>query len=304
MPKKKSSGPVPFPADGELPDGKELPAGKPLPAGGAQLGGNQFPGGKKFSKDAVSVDAELGAGTAAMEVPTASATITGDAVLELARLHVGEPYILGARAPMANPGWKGPWDCAEFVSWCVYQTTGVLFGTRPLNNPVLADAYTGYWSEQARATGALITVQAAANIPGAVVLRRPATGQHGHIVVSDGQGGTVEAHDKVHGVIKGTLSGRRWDTGILVPGIAYFQSDTVVVPSPVASEPLRVMHPLMRGDRVRKVQRKLLALNYPVGAEDGIYGPQTAHAVLAFQVRNGLVADGEVGAATEKVLFG
>ena len=35
---------------------------------------------------------------------------------------------------------------------------------------------------------------------------------------------------------------------------------------------------------------------------DGIYGPQTAHAVQQFQNAKGLVADGEVGPATFKAL--
>lgn len=304
MPKKSNAGPVPFSDTGTLPGGNPLPGGGQLPGGGGLPGGRPLPRGQRLGATAALPGMGAGARAAPMEVQTADSKTSGDAILELARLHVGEPYILGARAPMANAAWKGPWDCAEFVSWCVYQATGVLFGTRPLDNAVLADAYTGYWSEQARAAGALIDVQAAANIPGAVVLRRPSTGQIGHIVLSDGKGATVEAHSKALGVIKGTLSGRRWDTGILVPGIAYFQSDAAVVPSPVAVEPLRVTQPLMRGERVSKAQKKLLALNYPVGSVDGIYGPQTAHAVRAFQVRNALVADGEVGEQTHKALFG
>lgn len=79
--------------------------------------------------------------------------VTGDDVLAIARPHIGEVYKLGARAPMANSGWTGPWDCAEFVSWCVYQASGILFGTQPRNDPVRADAFTGFWAEQTREAG-------------------------------------------------------------------------------------------------------------------------------------------------------
>ena len=75
---------------------------------------------------------------------------TATDVFDLAIKHLGEPYVLGARAPMGNSKWRGPWDCAEFASWCLFQGTGVLFGVMPRNNPVAADAFTGFWADQAR----------------------------------------------------------------------------------------------------------------------------------------------------------
>lgn len=240
----------------------------------------------------------MATGAAALQVP---ATRSGDAVLRLARRHVGERYILGARAPMGNPGWTGPWDCAEFVSWCVFQATGVLFGTEPRHDPMLADAFTGFWADQARQAGALIGVEDAARIPGAAVLRRPRAGAIGHIVLSDGRGGTVEAHSSARGVVADTLSGRRWDHGILVPGVSYLQSDAEVPLKPPAAV-LRLTDPLTRGDRVRRLQQALAAKGFAVGSADGIYGPQTAHAVRLFQAAKGLVADGEAGPRTLKAL--
>ena len=112
-------------------------------------------------------------------------------IFALAIKHKGEPYILGARAPMANSKWKGPWDCAEFASWCLYQTTGVLFGVMPRNDPVAADAFTGFWFEQARAASAAVPVEVAARTAGAFVVRKPEIGKIGHIVISDGKGGTA-----------------------------------------------------------------------------------------------------------------
>jgi cell wall-associated NlpC family hydrolase len=228
---------------------------------------------------------------------------TGAGVLALAADHIGEKYVLGARAPMANPNWKGPWDCAEFVSWCVYQHCGILFGTQPRNAPILADAYTGYWGEQAQQAGCTIPWQDAVAIPGAILLRRPSSTLTGHIVIVDGKGGTVEAHSTLRGVIAGPVDARRWDVGILVPGIAYFQSD--IAPKSLAPPPfvLRVTQPLMRGELVRKVQGKLAHDGYPIGTVDGIYGPQTAHAVVLFQHTYGLLADGEVGPTTMAKLF-
>ena len=57
-----------------------------------------------------------------------------------------------------------------------------------------------------------------------------------------------------------------------------------------------------RGDDVAAVQRKLIAWGYLSGSADGRYGAKTRDAVLAFQRRNGLSADGRVGPATGGVL--
>ena len=72
--------------------------------------------------------------------------ITGIDVVKLANKHLGEQYILGAFAPKDNEKWKGPWDCAEFASWVLFQTTGLLLGcTNNDANPATADAYSGAW---------------------------------------------------------------------------------------------------------------------------------------------------------------
>lgn len=240
--------------------------------------------------------------------PAVTATATGQPsinaieVLALAQQHIGESYVFGTRVPIGNPNWKGPWDCAEFVSWCVYNASGILFGTEPADDPLRADAYTGYWAQQAAKLGCAVSVADAMAIPGAILLRKPQPGATGHIVISDGVGGTVEAHSSALGVIASTASGRRWDTGILVPGINYFRSD-LETPTPDTPFVLRLTHPMMQGERVRRVQEALNKLGLPAGSEDGVYGPQTAHAVEIFQAQNGLVADGEFGPATEGKLF-
>ena len=227
---------------------------------------------------------------------------TGADVVALARKHLEESYKLGARAPMANSKWKGPWDCAEFASWCLFQASGVLFGTKPTDDPVRADAYTGYWFEQARAANAVIDVDDAAAIVGAFVVRQPVPAKIGHIVISDGIGGTVEANSTKTGVITSTLSGRRWDIGVLVPGVTYFRGPDPVIVAPPPATILRVTSPLTRGKIVEKIQKELAKRGFASGQADGVYGPQTASAVIAFQAAKGLVADGEVGPATRKAL--
>lgn len=222
-------------------------------------------------------------------------------LLRIARKHLGEEYLLGSIAPKGNADWRGPWDCAEFASWCVFQTNGRLFGCRPRNgNPDQVDAYTGYWGEDARSIGQVISVGQAAATPGAFLLRLPGSAI-GHVAISAGDGKTVEAHSRKRGVIEGSAADRRWDIGVLVPDIDV-RLPAAPRPVPAPGLVLRVKEPRMTGELVRAVQRALAAAGFNPGPVDGIYGGQTAAAVRAFQLRKGLAVDGEVGRLTARAL--
>ncbi|MFR9775605.1 L,D-transpeptidase family protein [Micromonospora sp. MS34] len=58
------------------------------------------------------------------------------------------------------------------------------------------------------------------------------------------------------------------------------------------------LHQGARGAAVTTLQRRLTALHYDVGGVDGIFGPSTFHAVVAFQKVNSLARDGIVGPRT------
>ncbi len=275
------------------PQTSEVPSTPSMPSSSDMGWGHDMPWGMHHA----TLEATIGASI----VKQNGHEVTGEDILAIAKQHLGESYVLGARAPMANSEWRGPWDCAEFVSWCLYQASGILFGTEPRNDPVRADAYTGYWAQQALATQCTVSVATANVTMGAILLRYPAVGAIGHIVFSDGLGGTIEAHSSKDGVIAGVVDGRRWDTGILVPGIRYHRSVDDVLPNTTART-IRLTSPLIKSEIVAKIQRCLVKLGYAPGSNDGIYGPQTAHAVAKFQADRGLVADGEVGSNTLKAL--
>jgi N-acetylmuramoyl-L-alanine amidase len=227
---------------------------------------------------------------------------TGTDLLRKAAPHVGEAYHLGVLVPKDNPAWRGPWDCAEFASWCVFQVTGRLYGCDNNNgNPVRADAFSGFWKRDAAAIGINVSVEVAALTKGAAILRFPQPNLIGHVVFSDGEGGTIEAHSTATGVIRSRLAGRRWDAGVLVPGVEYTQGDAPVIVTPPLLV-IRLTTPLTRGAIVKEIQRKLKAAGFHPGAIDGIYGMQTVAGVSAFQIANGLLADGEVGPETATAL--
>lgn len=147
---------------------------------------------------------------------------TGEQMLRLAEKHINERYV-NVLVPKNDPDWKGPRDCAEFMSWLVYQTGGFLYGcTDNKGNPATTEAYTGSWQRDSKKLGQ--------RIPGSrrhprwapfscAILQRPT--RWGASRVSDGRGGTVEAMGRKFGVRAGRASGRNWDTGVLVPGFDY-----------------------------------------------------------------------------------
>lgn len=58
-----------------------------------------------------------------------------------------------------------------------------------------------------------------------------------------------------------------------------------------------------KGDTVKALQSRLITLGYLTGKADGNFGPQTEKAVIAFQKKNGLTADGVAGPATQNKLY-
>ena len=57
-----------------------------------------------------------------------------------------------------------------------------------------------------------------------------------------------------------------------------------------------------KGDLVKEVQTKLIKWGYLTGRADGIFGAKTKTAVIKFQRKNGLTADGVIGTRTAQAL--
>ena len=145
--------------------------------------------------------------------------MTGSQLVQLAAKKRGQKYVLGARAPLSDPAYSGPWDCAEFVSWAAYQATGQKIGCTESGDP-----YTGAWA----AIKPTIPLEQAYKTPGAVLVRKPRPGHMGHVALSDGKGGTIEAHSKALGV--GQFAGaaqREWTSAVLIPGVEYGEEKKV-----------------------------------------------------------------------------
>jgi hypothetical protein len=82
---------------------------------------------------------------------------------------------------------------------------------------------------------------------------------------------------------------------VLVPALMLALALACVLAAP-ASADAEVLKPGSRGPLVAQVQQKL---GVPA---DGVYGPQTGHAVRSFQAHKGLTVDGVVGPQTAHTL--
>ena len=229
---------------------------------------------------------------------------TGNDLLKIGNKHLTETYILGAFAPKDNIKWRGPWDCAEFASWLVYQTTGLLVGcTNNSSKPSTADAYSGAWARDADASHRSISIGQARSVAGAALIRKPAgAGGIGHVAISQGDGTTVEAHSSARGVTNDKVDGRRWDVAMLIPMISYPDELPTSVFSPPQALVLRLKFPPMQGALIKELQKALKAKGFEPDSLDGVFGPHTEAAVRGFQLKSGLVSDGEAGPTTLSTL--
>ncbi len=228
--------------------------------------------------------------------------MTGDDIVLLGDKHVGEPFLLGARVPKDDASYKGPWNCTEFVSWLYYQTFGILYGcNNNLGDPQTAETYSDSWARDAHELGRIITVEEAKATPGAVILRIAGTGEVGHIAVSDGNGGTVEAHGSIDGITNSVVDGRRWDMGVLIPGVTY-KANPIIAYRPPTIEIYRLTQPNMVSTDVGQIQITLNRRGFDTDGVDNIFGEQTLRAVKLFQDSVGLNPDGEVSALTAAAL--
>jgi peptidoglycan hydrolase-like protein with peptidoglycan-binding domain len=127
------------------------------------------------------------------------------------------------------------------------------------------------------------------------------TFQRAHHLTADGIVGP-QTWNALTQALGDSSSGRTASRG---GGIALQTAGKTVDPGSTATPayPGQALRVGSRGSAVTQVQQRLKALGYNVGTVDGVFGPQTASAVTAFQRANHLTADGIVGPATWQALF-
>lgn len=88
--------------------------------------------------------------------------------------------------------------------------------------------------------------------------------------------------------------------GIRVDGVCGPQTWSALVEAGyrLGDRPLYLTHPMLRGDDVAELQRRLGSLGFDGGRVDGILGPRTERALADFQRNAGVVSDAVCGPAT------
>jgi len=226
---------------------------------------------------------------------------SGKDILKAAERHLGEAYVLGTPVNYDDPDYAGPWDCAEFASWCFWTAAQIRFGMRKEGSKW--GAYSGHWATDAEKNKVAIRPSEAAWVAGAVLVRIPVSKViSGHVALSDGDNGTVEAMGAKYGVTRGKIARRAWDLGVLVPGIDYSGTSFSALPTGAAFA-LRATNPTARGPLVSRIVKKLKKLGLYDGDDTELYDVNVAASVARFQADQGLVVDGEYGSKTESMLL-
>ena len=110
----------------------------------------------------------------------------------------------------------------------------------------------------------------------------------------------VKAFQRANGLSGDGQAGSQTQTK-LYSASAKYAASPVATANPDQTRTLTIG---MTGNDVYALQERLIELNYLSGVADGVFGTETQSALVAFQNRNGLTADGQAGASTLKKLSG
>lgn len=147
-------------------------------------------------------------GPVAAEVGPLVVGVTGSAIVGKAMTQAGDPYIFGYEVDLDDPDPEA-FDCSELVQWVCAQLRV---------KPTMPDGAAGQY-DHCKKQGTLVSIEKAVKTVGALLFRISSSGNH--VVISRGDGSTIEAKGSAYGVgVFGTV-GRGWTAAALIPGVKY-----------------------------------------------------------------------------------
>lgn len=154
----------------------------------------------------------LKAYTGDVEAPIATipaGKATGKAVVAKAMTQAGDPYIFGTEVDLNDPD-PDAFDCSELVQWVCAQLKVV---------PTMPDGAI-YQRNHCQKYDTIITMAEAVKTPGALLFRIQADGSN-HVVISRGDGSTIEAKGTAYGVGIFSLNTKNFTHAAKIPGVSY-----------------------------------------------------------------------------------
>ena len=126
----------------------------------------------------------------------------------------------------------------------------------------------------------------------------------GHVGYYIGGGYAVEWRGFNYGCVKMRVSERKWTHWYKLPFINYGEAGAVI-PVPEYTLGSHQLTKGMTGNDVKALQETLMKLGYALSkySADADFGSETERAVIAFQKKQGLTADGKYGEETHKALM-
>lgn len=133
---------------------------------------------------------------------------TGKSIVAKAMTQNGDPYIYGTEVDLGDPD-PAAFDCSELVEWTCAQVHVA---------PKMPDGAAAQY-EHCKKYGTVISISEAVKTAGALLFRLYATGNH--VVISRGDGSTIEAKGSAYGVGVFSTAGRGFNAAALIPGVSY-----------------------------------------------------------------------------------
>jgi hypothetical protein len=210
----------------------------------------------------------------------------------------GELYSIELAEKWGNEGRAGKSktyfmvDCARWFGHRIVDCSGMIIQAIRSAKPGYEDKTADELYLECTKRGSMKTIP---EVPG-ICVRKP-----GHIGIYLGNGKVLESRGKDYGVVITNLHERPWTGWGYLADVEYYEQEQ---PKPKLERNLKYRLLIkMRGEDVRQLQERLLAMGCPPGKIDGVFGMKTRNAVLDFQYRHALKEDGIVGSATWGELF-
>lgn len=103
-------------------------------------------------------------------------------------------------------------------------------------------------------------------------------------------------------IVFATLACAALATAVIGSGVVATSETSSSTEITTTAQVVAILRQGAKGNEVKEVQRRLKRWGYYKGSVDGVFGAGTRSAVIAFQKKNGLTADGVVGKSTYKAL--